>query len=229
LINEQLAAAAKPSGIFQVSGFCDALNAWFAGLKDVNKKITVTNEYKVEFSKEIGDSKLFPTTAPNDVNNAAAGGSTTAAAKTATRASGGLPVGTVEWKSGTFNIPMGMQIDKLIDYTVRNSEYIRKQLLVPEQAASGADLAALSTNPNQPLKWYKIVPKIKIKQYDASRQQYAYEITFCVKPWTVNTKYPYAVQGRTPGYVKQYDWMYTGRNTEVIDLQIDFDMLNYQQ
>ena len=229
LINEQLAAAAKPSGIFQVSGFCDALNSYFVSLKDVNKKITVTNEYKVEFFKEIGDSKLFPTNIPNDVNNAAAGGSTAAAAKTAARAAGGLPVGTVVWNSGTFNIPMGMQIDKLIDYTVRNSAYIRKQLLVPESAASGTPFAALNTIDGGPLKWYKIVPKIKIKQYDASRQQYAYQITFCVKPWTVNTKYPYAVHGRTPGYVKQYDWMYTGRNTEVIDLQIDFDMLYYQQ
>jgi len=232
LINEQLATAAKPSGIFQVSGFCDALNAWFVGLKDVNKKITVTNEYKVEFFKEIGDSKLFPTTAPNDVNSAAAGGSATAAAKTAARAAGGLPVGTVEWNSGTFNIPMGMQIDKLIDYTVRNSDYIRRQLLVPELPDSGGkpfNPFTAVTNDGGPLNWYKIVPKIKIKQYDASRQQYAYQITFCVKPWTVNTKYPYAVQGRTPGYVKQYDWMYTGRNTEVIDLQIDFDMLYYQQ
>ena len=232
LINEQLAAAAKPSGIFQVSGFCDALNSYFVSLKDVNKKITVTNDYKVEFFKEIGDSKLFPTTAPNDVNNAAAGGSTTAAAKTAARAAGGLPVGTVEWNSGTFNIPMGMQIDKLIDYTVRNSDYIRRQLLVPELSDSGGkpfNPLTANTKDGGPLNWYKIVPKIKIKQYDFSRQQYAYEITFCVKPWTVNTKYPYTVQGRTPGYVKQYDWMYTGRNTEVIDLQIDFDMLYYQQ
>ena len=232
LINEQLAAAAKPSGIFQVSGFCDALNSYFVSLKDVNKKITVTNEYKVEFFKEIGDSKLFPTTAPNDVNNAAAGGSTTAAAKTAARAASGLPVGTVEWNSGTFNIPMGMQIDKLIDYTVRNSDYIRRQLLVPELSDSGGksfNPLTANTKDGGPLNWYKIVPKIKIKQYDFSRQQYAYEITFCVKPWTVNTKYPYTVQGRTPGYVKQYDWMYTGRNTEVIDLQIDFDMLYYQQ
>jgi len=226
--NQLVAEASTISTVFQVSGFCDALNAWFAGLRDVNKKITVINEYKVEFFKEIGDSKLFPTNTPNDVNNAAAGGSTTAAAKTTLRAAGGLPVGTVEWNSGTFNIPMGMQIDKLIDYTVRNSDYIRKQLLVPE-LPSGTNFAGVSTKDGGPLKWYKIVPKIKIKQYDPSRQQYAYEITFCVKPWTVNTKYPYAVQGRTPGYVKQYDWMYTGRNTEVIDLQIDFDMLYYQQ
>jgi hypothetical protein len=228
-LNQIVAEASGTTGTFQVSGFCDALNDYFASLRDVNKKILVTNEYKVEFFKEIGDSKLFPTNIPNDVNNAAAGGSTAAAAKTAARAAGGLPVGTVVWNSGTFNIPMGMQIDKLIDYTVRNSDYIRRQLLVPESAASGTPFAALNTIDGGPLKWYKIVPKIKIKQYDASRQQYAYQITFCVKPWTVNTKYPYAVHGRTPGYVKQYDWMYTGRNTEVIDLQIDFDMLYYQQ
>lgn len=229
---QQFVAAAKPTGTFQVSGFCDALNSWFVSLRDVNKKIVVTNEYRVEFFKDIGDSKIFTKgPLPNDVSAAAAGGSTSAtvAAKTAARAAGGLPVGQVSWDSGTFNIPMGMQIDKLIDYTVRNSEYIRNQLLDPDSIKSSAEPITLKTKTGGPLRWYKIVPKIKIKQYDQFREQYAYQITFCVKPWTVNSKYPYVSQGRASGYVKQYDWMYTGRNTEVIDLQLDFDMLYYQQ
>ena len=226
-------AAAKPTGTFQVSGFCDALNSWFVSLRDFNKKITVTNEYKVEFYQPIGNSKIFTagTSLPNDVSAAAAGGSTSAtvAAKTAARASGGLDVGKVSWNSGTFNIPMGMQIDKLIDYTVRNSEYIRSQLLDPDSIKTSAEPITLKTKTGGPLQWYKIVPKIKIKQYDQFREQYAYQITFCVKPWTVNSKYPYVSQGRASGYVKEYNWMYTGRNTEVIDLQLDFDMLYYQQ
>lgn len=229
---QQFVAAAKPTGTFQVSGFCDALNSWFVSLRDVNKKIVVTNEYRVEFFKDIGDSKIFTKgPLPNDVSAAAAGGSTSAtvAAKTAARAAGGLPVGQVSWDSGTFNIPMGMQIDKLIDYTVRNSEYIRNQLLDPDSIKSSAEPITLKTKTGGPLRWYKIVPKIKIKQYDQFREQYAYQITFCVKPWTVNSKYPYVSQGRASGYVKQYNWMYTGRNTEVIDLQLDFDMLYYQQ
>ena len=231
LINEQISTAAKPSGVFQVSGFCDAINAWFVSLRDVNKKIIVTNEYKVEFHKDIGDATLYVAGAVNDVSAAGAGGSTSAAvaAKTAARAAGGLDVGKVSWSSGTFNIPMGMQIDKLIDYTVRNSDYVRSQLLDPDSIKTSSEPIALKTKTGGPLRWYKIVPKIKIKQYDQFREQYAYEITFCVKPWTVNTKYPYVSQGRAEGYVKQYDWMYTGRNTEVIDLQLDFDMLYYQQ
>ena len=227
LLNSQLSAAAKPSNDFQVSGFCDAINSWFVSLRDVDKKIIVTNEYKVEFFKQIGDAAIFPNgVIPNDVS-AASGPSVSA--KTAARASGALPVGQVSWHSGTFNIPMGMQIDKLIDYAVRNSEYIRSQLIDPDSASTGTSFSALETVKGKPLNWYKIVPKIKIKQYDQFREQYAYEITYCVKPWTVNTKYPYASQGRAAGYVKQYDWMYTGRNTEVIDLQLDFDMLYYQQ
>lgn len=230
----QYVETVKPT-IFQVSGFCDAINSWFVSLRNVDKKILVANEYKVEFFKEIGDSEIFTAGnfSPNDVGAAAAAGSTSAtvAAKTAARASGNIPVGQVSWNSGVFNIPMGMQIDKLIDYTVRNSSYIRNQLLDPDSVRirSAATPINYQTKTGGPLRWYKIVPKIKIKKYDSVREQYAYEITFCVKPWTVNTKYPYVAQGRAEGYVKQYDWMYTGRNTEVIDLQIDFDMLYYQQ
>jgi hypothetical protein len=229
-LRQYVAASSGTSGVFQVSGFCDALNSWYVSLRDIDKKIIVTNEYRVEFFKKIGDAKIFPSgVVPNDVSSAAAGGSTTSAAKTAVRAAGALPVGQVSWNSGTFNIPMGMQIDKLIDYAVRNSDYIRNQLVDPDAARSSTDFGALKTISGAPLEWYRIVPKIKIKQYDQFREQYAYEITYCVKPWTVNSKYPYASQGRAAGYVKQYNWMYTGKNTEVIDLQLDFDMLYYQQ
>lgn len=229
VLQAKLDAAAKPSGVFQVSGYCDALNAWFIGLRDVNKKILVANTYRVEFHPDIGNKNIIPPgPAPNNIASTAAGGATTQQGQTATKAAGGLAVGQIEWTSGLFNIPMGTQIDKLIDYTVRNSEYIREQLADP-QAGVANDFTKIQTKLGAPLRWYRIIPKILIKQYDEARRQYGYEITYYVKPWTVNSKDPSTLQGRVPGYVKKYNYIYTGQNTDVIDLSLDFDMLYYQQ
>ena len=229
VLQQKLDAAAKPSGVFQVSGFCDALNAWFIGLRDVNKKILVTNTYRVEFHPDIGNQAIIPPgPAPNNLASAAAGGATTQQGQIATKAAGGLAVGQIEWNSGLFNIPMGTQIDKLIDYTVRNSEYIRQQLADPE-AGIANDYTQTQTKLGNPLRWYRIIPKVLVKQYDPARRQYGLEITYYVKPWTVSSKDPSAPQGRVPGYVKKYNYIYTGQNKDVIDLSLDFDMLYYQQ
>jgi hypothetical protein len=123
---------------------------------------------------------------------------------------------------------MGTPIDKIIDYAVRNSNYIRNQLADPN-GYTGKDLSQTQLKLGNSLDWYRIVPSIKIKQYDPSRDQYSYIITYYVKVWTVNTKHPYAPQGRTPGWVKKYDYIYTGQNKDVLDCSIDFDMLYYIQ
>jgi hypothetical protein len=39
--------------------------------------------------------------------------------------------------------------------------------------------------------------------------------------------FPFAPQGRTPGYVKRYDYIFTGKNKDIIDCQLDFDTLFY--
>lgn len=224
-----LAKAAQGTGQFQISGYTDALNSWNQNLIQ-RKQIQVRNIYRVEFDAEIGNALIYPSNSPNTVATAAGGGSSTASASNATRAAGGLPVGMLDFHAGVLNIPAGTKIDQLIDYAVRNSDYIRKQLADPT-SNTGNDLSQVQTKLGMPLRWYRIIPRIRMLQgqYDASREQYAYEVTYFVKPWTVNSKHPYAPQGRAPGYVKKYDYIFTGKNKDVIDLQLDFDMLYYTQ
>ena len=222
---EYIKTAASTSGQFSRRGFTDALNEYLAGLANKNGQIFYPNTYRVKFDPEIGNSNIIPNSAkPNNVANAASGDKS----KTDTAAAGGRPVGYVDFQSGVFNVKKGTAIDKLIDYAVRNSDYIRNQL-ADNTSDTGKDISSFQLKLGNSLKWYRIVPKIKIGLYDPARKQYAYDITYYVKTWAVNTKHPYAPQGRTPGYVKQYDYIYTGKNKDVLDVSIDFDMLYYNQ
>ena len=221
------------SSAFQATGFADAINDYNQSLKDRNQ-LKYPNKVRVVFNDEIGKAEMFPTSGPLSVQQTAPGGNTTADQKSELRQAAGAATNQLDFNGTVMSVPAGTSIEKLIDWAVRNSKYIEDQEFDPTIARTpGAafDPVKLSSQLKIPLRWFKIVPKIKIipDAYDDVRKQYALDITYYVKPWTVNSNYLYAPQGKTPGAVKQYDWMYTGQNKDVLDMQIDFDMLYYIQ
>jgi hypothetical protein len=220
-INSKLATV----GQLSASGYCDAINAWFQDLTS-QRTIKFPNIINVEFDPLIGNAKLFPTTGPINVAQATASGTSDRNKKTELQSASGSNKGSLTFNGTTMTIPAGTAIDKLIDWAVRNSDYIGSQISDPTQlknVQNGQDIGLFKSS----LKWYRIVPKIKIVDYDDTQNRYCLDITFFVKPYTLASKYPYAPKGRVPGYVKKYDYIYTGKNKDVIDLQIDFDMMYY--
>jgi hypothetical protein len=78
----------------------------------------------------------------------------------------------------------------------------------------------------RPLKWYKIVPTIEIGKWDPIVNRFAPKtIVFHVRTFTIASKFPYAPRGRTPGNVKKYDYLFTGRNRDILDWNINFNTL----
>jgi hypothetical protein len=124
-------------------------------------------------------------------------------------------------------VPAGTTIDKLIDFMLRHSSYIQDQLKVLGVDIKGNESVETLVNlAKQPLKWYKIVPTIQVGPWDNKVKRFsATTVVFYVRKFTVNSKYPYGPQGKTPGYVKIYDYMFTGRNRDVLDWNISFNTL----
>jgi hypothetical protein len=87
---------------------------------------------------------------------------------------------------------------------------------------------------NYPFQWYKIVcTQMELGDYDTKRNVYQKNITYTVKPYLVdNTKSPFA-PSQTPSLrvVKEYDYIFTGKNTEVLDFELNFNTayINYAQ
>jgi hypothetical protein len=192
-------------------GICSAFTDYFKALTKIGD-INYPTAYRVEFDEEIGNSKLMPGPQPITPNSA---NSTT------------KPNSQLSYRSGVINVPAGTTIDKLIDFMLRHSSYIQDQLKVLGVDIKGNESVETLVNlAKQPLKWYKIVPTIQVGPWDNKVKRFsATTVVFYVRKFTVNSKYPYGPQGKTPGYVKIYDYMFTGRNRDVLDWNISFNTL----
>lgn len=215
---------------FGITGFCDALNAWFQEQKKQGI-IGSVSTVQVLFDQKIAQNgKLFSTAGPVNAASTPTSGSSTVAKKNDLQAASNTAArnkGQIVFDGATINIPAGTTIDRLIDWAVRNSKYIGDQIAdnaMATKVRSGADPNTLELV-NTWIDWYKIVPKIQVLTFDPLQNRYTFAITFFVKSYKLSGKYPYAPKGRVPGYVKQYDYIFTGKNNDVIDVQLDFNAL----
>jgi hypothetical protein len=129
-----------------------------------------------------------------------------------------------------FVITAGTQVTQVINMAMANTEYIRSQIIIPEKASGAAFNAQTQTAREGTLKWWKIVPAIKLLDFDPVSNKWAFDITYYVIPFTVyNTSHPHAPKAAPVKKlcVREYEYLYTGKNTAVIDFQVDFDYLYF--
>jgi len=130
-----------------------------------------------------------------------------------------------------FSILAGTSIVAAIDDIIINSTYITDQLINTEKenAPASADdrLNTLSKRlGNKPVKWYKIVPKVKLGKYDPSRGFLSKHVDFYIIPYLYyNTRDMRAARAALPNPVKNYEFLYTGYNRDVVDFNIEFNKL----
>jgi hypothetical protein len=205
-----------------ITGYCDAINEYYRKLKQDGLTASVST-VRVEFDSDIGNARLMKN--PVNISSVPVSGTSLSAQKASIQGQNNTDSqrkGQLTYDGATINIPAGMSIDKLIDWSVRNSDYIGKQIRDPEKLKdiqNGADPVDTWLN------WFKITPSIKIKEFDQTQNRYSYDIVYYVKKFKVANKYPYAPRGKIPGYVKRYDYIFTGKNNDIIDLTIDFNLL----
>lgn len=226
--SSQAAAAAIATGdpIYRVKSYGSALNAWQLQATDTNKQ-DIADRYYFNFDPEIAKSdfnlngKLGPKDTPmTDVGNTAAH----------RKGNTGIEMLAMDYKTKRFPINIGTSVEQVINFVIRNSTYITNQMIVPEEI--GNDPTAYVNKREQfkdkPLKWYKIVPTIKLLKFDKIRKQWGREITYNVIPYEVyNTKISVAPQGTYNDPLKIYNYIYTGENVDVLDFNIEFNALYY--
>jgi len=124
------------------------------------------------------------------------------------------------------SINQGTSIVEVVGLALRSSSFITGQIQDPlTSSATPDELAKLAKTA---LKWFKITPRVKLKQFDHTQNSFAKVITYKIEIFTVyNTKNRLAPQGEPKGYVKDYQYMYTGQNNDIVNLDINFDSLYY--
>lgn len=118
------------------------------------------------------------------------------------------------------NFPVGMRIQEIIEEVILLSEYGRKFLEKEEDSAGMRP-------------WFKIETNVYLSDQDSAMTKtgdkakiYVYKVI----PYRVNTDAYKQVTAKTPGLgslrdsaVKEYNYLYTGKNDSVIDFNIDIN------
>jgi hypothetical protein len=107
---------------------------------------------------------------------------------------------------------------------MRNSEYVTSQVKDPKNMTP-QDLAEKE---GKPLNWYKVIPTVKVGEYDFALNKFSTTTTYHVMPYIIyDSKHPQGPTTPPQGAMKQYHYSYTGKNIDILDFQIDFDTLFY--
>jgi hypothetical protein len=124
----------------------------------------------------------------------------------------------------TVSIVAGTQIVQALDLILRNSSYITDQasVVVDEnnqvQESNGA--------PAQNLAWYKISTRSTPGPYDYKRNDYSYNITYVISAYKINQMVSdYFLSPTYKGVHKQYNYWFTGENTEVLSYEQNYNAL----
>ena len=131
---------------------------------------------------------------------------------------------SLDKKNNLLQINKGTSITKVIEILMLHSTYIQDQL---------TDFTKQSkTNTSAPLNWFKITPRIKLGKWDEKIGRFAYHITYIISTFVVhNVNFQKAPQG-TPGadgFHKEYNYMFTGQNNELLNFDIKYNTAYYRQ
>ena len=233
----QSAIAANSTGdpIYGVKSYGSAMNAWQKELKDTNK-INVEDRYYFEFPTMTTPSGKTISIGSADFHlNGTLGAKDLpmvdrANTKSHRQGNAQIEILALDYQTKIFSINTGTSVEQVLNYVIRNSSYILDQLVVPEDF--GADpqgyMDKKKSKENLPLFWYKIIPTVELGAFDTRRNCWARTITYHVVPYEVyNAKLSVAPQATWKDPVKEYNYIYTGLNVDVLDFEIEFNAMYY--
>lgn len=132
---------------------------------------------------------------------------------------------TLDKSSGVIPINAGSNLVEVINNIIRSSDYYRASVTPAAEAQSD------STAPkSQPIPLHKIVTTVEyLDQWDNKRKVYKKRITYNIIKFTYhNNQYPNAKKSIPKEMDKEYNYIFMGKNQEILDLKIEFNTLFFQ-
>lgn len=222
---------------FKAKSYTGAYNAYQQYLV-LNKFCENPVIIKFNIDPEIANSKIVlkesnsvANTPAIDVNNKKEKTAQVKANKTDT--TGTTQVAAVQNDTAKFNVNAGDQILELINKVMRNSTYITDQLKDKDDSIQDSKDGGTPTNKKgKPLKWFKVVPQLKLTKFDKIRNDWGSEITYHIIPFKHhNSKHPAVAKSNDneirKSLRKKYSYIYSGENNDIISFDLDFNTVFY--
>jgi hypothetical protein len=222
--------------------FAAAYNAWNRA-EQKNGNVGYADQIFFNIDPEIRDSKIVdpkknsirdvPATTAKDQSRAAIHKSS-AAGSTTNGGRGSQAPKKPEAKSADFtasihSLDAGTKVQDIINLVMPNSEFFKKQITDPATEAKNKKATQCDFNDeSKPFYMYKVIPEIRLGDYDRERNVWGKSITFNIKKYAVYNNRDHRVpKSLPPKAIKHYDYFYTGHNTDVINFDIEFNALYY--
>jgi hypothetical protein len=158
-------------------------------------------------------------------------------------AQGETPAG-VTYGDSLITFSSGSSIIDCLNTLFVNSDYIVAQIRKYNQCVDDVNKAVVSTNyqtgtpvPQSlqealdklkytTLDWFIIIPSVSMGKYDGIRRIYAHNITYTIQPYPVFNSRSISAPNNDPlannRVVKTYDYIFTGKNTEILNFDLNF-------
>jgi len=145
---------------------------------------------------------------------------------------------TIKKELRQINLGTGLSVLGAIDQIIGQSTYLRDSMVFfdkeetaptkPEESTL-EDTKKEGANTKKGFQWYIVKPQVKIIDFDPLRNDYAYEITYLIQPYSVPYLRSLALQLQTGYYgpSKVYKYWYTGQNTEVLAYEMSYNLLYF--
>lgn len=213
----------------KIQGLFQELNNIQQTLKD-SGKVELMDVYEVEFAQEeIGESELvgewyLRENAPMaPVKNAAGSNVNTAAIQNSDK---------IDKNIRTISINSGTSIIAAIDQIISQSKYIedavsehpREEVIAPD----GSDVTVDQKEPKK-LRWYNVTPHVQPGEWDKKRNDWQYTIKYVIQEYEIPYVRSLYIKELSPypGPHKRYNYWFTGKNTEVISYDQDYNLLYF--
>jgi hypothetical protein len=128
---------------------------------------------------------------------------------------------------GQIQVTAGAHILSIIDSIIIKSDYVSSALNTIMNAST--ESKATGQLARRTLEWYSVNPVVKIAGTDPKTNDWAYEVTYEIRTYEI----PYirlstaAVTSPYQGPFKRYEYWLTGKNSEIISYEQQYDNLYY--
>lgn len=191
-----------------------------------NKSQEIANKYKIVFdanASDIADALLEQ----QDPKNTSVGTQVTNTNQNTVGASNSNKTGA--GKKKTIPIRSGKSTIQIIEEVIRQSAFVKDAL---NQDISENNEASEKPNPKpKQLRWFVINPVVQVGQWDTVLKDWSHTITYYIKVYDV----PYVKSVYAPetkkyyGPHKRYEYWFTGKNSEILSYEQQFNNLFYQE
>ena len=134
---------------------------------------------------------------------------------------------TIDPKARAFQFGQGQSLTSMINQVILSSDYAKKAILDKNQGGFG-------TTAEGYIKWFKLDVQVELLKYDPITGDYAKKITYRVVPYYIHQSIFSNPSSAPVGYselmktvVKEYQYIYTGQNVDVLKFDININNLFY--